>query len=69
MRMIVMLRKPGVAHTQSIGQPDQVSQLVKDHRRRLVSRSFKMVGQTDFKQMHDRCPFPAERPPRVVESR
>ena len=48
----VVLRKPGIPHAQLIGQPDQVGHLVKDRRRRLVSRSFKMVGQPDLK----RCP-------------
>ena len=47
-RMGVMLGKPGVLHAKLIGQPDQVRHFVKDRRRRLVSRSFKMVGQPDL---------------------
>lgn len=59
-RMSVMLGKPGVPHAQLIGQLDQIRHFIKDRRRGLVSRSFKMVGQPDLEHAHDAPPSPCE---------
>ena len=52
----MVLGEPGVLHAQLVGQPDQVRDLIKDHRRRTIPRSLEMVGQADFEQAHDRFP-------------
>src|SRR5262249_11430937 len=49
-RMGMMLRKPGILHTKLIGQSHEVRHVVEDLGRRLVSRSFEVVGQADRDQ-------------------
>jgi hypothetical protein len=45
--VVMVLREPGMAHAQLVGQANQVGHLVENRARGLIARPFEVVGQTD----------------------